>query len=58
MNRTKDLYFVAVKVLLRRDAQLLITHDVFGDWDIPGGRIKPDEFETPMQDIAARKIGE
>jgi 8-oxo-dGTP pyrophosphatase MutT (NUDIX family) len=58
MNEAKDTYFVAVKVLLRRDSDLLITHDVFGDWDIPGGRIKPDEFETPMEDIVARKIQE
>ena len=58
MNDVKDSYFVAVKVLLIRQDRLLIMHDVFGDWDIPGGRIKPNEFETPMQDIVDRKIRE
>jgi len=58
MNETKDQYFVAVKVLMKKGDNLLITHDVFGDWDIPGGRIKPDEFDTPMEDIVARKMSE
>lgn len=58
MNEMKDTYFVAAKVLLRRGDSLLLTHDVFGDWDIPGGRIKPDEFETPIEDIIARKMHE
>lgn len=58
MNQPKDTYFVAVKVLLRKGDSLLLTHDIFGDWDIPGGRIKPDEFETPIEDIIARKIRE
>ena len=54
----KDLYFVAVKLLLRDDDKLLITHDIFGSWDIPGGRIKPDEFEKPLELIIERKIKE
>ena len=54
----KDLYFVAVKLLLRNGDKLLITHDVFGDWDIPGGRIKKDEFEAPLESVAERKIKE
>lgn len=58
MNEPKDLYFVAVKVLLRRDKYLLITHDTFGSWDIPGGRIKPDEFDIPLEEIVARKMNE
>lgn len=58
MNEAKDTYFVAVKVLMRKDNELLITHDVFGSWDIPGGRIKPDEFETPLEEIVARKMTE
>lgn len=58
MNEQKDTYFVAVKALLRRGDDLLITHDIFGDWDIPGGRIKPDEFDTPMQDVVRRKLSE
>lgn len=33
----KDLYFVAVKVFLEKDGQLLILKDGFGEWDLPGG---------------------
>lgn len=54
----KDVYFVAVKLLLRDGDKLLITHDRFGDWDIPGGRIKKDEFERPLEDVVARKMRE
>jgi|GEM_PF-2006610 len=54
MNEPKDVYFVAVKVLLRRGNELLITHDVFDNWDIPGGRLKPDEFSAPLEDVIAR----
>lgn len=54
----KDLYFVAVKLLLRDGNKLLITHDVFGDWDIPGGRIKKDEFNAPLASVIERKIKE
>lgn len=54
----KDLYFVAVKLLLRNGSKLLITHDVFGDWDIPGGRIKKDEFDAPLESVISRKINE
>lgn len=57
-SKNKDLYFVAVKVLLRDKNKLLITHDIFGDWDIPGGRIKKDEFDTPLEAIIARKLRE
>lgn len=54
----KDRYYVAVKLLLRDGKKLLVTHDVFGDWDIPGGRIRTDEFETPIENIAERKMHE
>lgn len=54
----KALYFVAVKVFLRKGSELLITHDIFGSWDIPGGRIKSDEFAVPLEEVAARKIRE
>lgn len=54
----KDLYFVAVKLLLRDGDKLLITHDIFGDWDIPGGRIKKDEFEAPLESVIKRKMSE
>lgn len=57
-NNEKDIYFVAVKVFLKKNGQLLILKDNFGDWDLPGGRIKADEFETSLEDILRRKIRE
>lgn len=54
----KDVYFIAAKALLRDGDKLLITHDVFGSWDIPGGRIKKDEFEKPFETVLERKISE
>jgi hypothetical protein len=32
--------------------------DNFGDWDLPGGRIKKDEFETALDDVIARKMNQ
>ncbi len=54
----KDTYFVAVKVFLKKDGKLLIMKDNFGDWDLPGGRLKPDEFETSLEDVIKRKMTE
>ncbi|MEK7531087.1 MAG: NUDIX domain-containing protein [Patescibacteria group bacterium] len=54
----KDTYYVAVKVFLEREGKLFIFKDKFGMWDLPGGRIKKDEFETPLPDIIARKMRE
>jgi 8-oxo-dGTP pyrophosphatase MutT (NUDIX family) len=54
----KDSYFVAVKVFLERDGKVLICKDNFGDWDIPGGRIKKDEFDVPLEQIIRRKMSE
>ncbi len=54
----KDTYFVAVKVFLQKEGKLFIFKDRFGDWDLPGGRIKKDEFEKPLEEIIARKMKE
>lgn len=54
----KDLYFVAVKILLRDGNKLLITHDIFKSWDVPGGRIRANEFSTPLENVLARKMNE
>lgn len=54
----KDHYFVATKLFLRQDDRLLILKDNFGDWDLPGGRLKEHEFETSLHDVLARKIRE
>ncbi len=45
-------------MFLRDESKLLITHDIFGDWDLPGGRIKPEEFEKPLETVIARKMRE
>jgi ADP-ribose pyrophosphatase YjhB (NUDIX family) len=57
-SESKDTYFIAVKVFLKKDGKLLIMKDNFGDWDLPGGRIKKDEFETPLEKIIERKMFE
>ncbi len=54
----KDLYFVAVKLLIRDGNKLLITHDIFGAWDLPGGRIKKDEFKASLSSVIERKMRE
>lgn len=54
----KDTYFVAVKMFLEHDGKLFIFKDKFGDWDLPGGRIKPNEFDVPLEDIIQRKMNE
>ncbi len=59
MNSSKDTYFVAVKVFLEDSkGNLLITKDRFGDWDIPGGRLRENDFATPLEEIVARKMVE
>lgn len=54
----KDLYFVAVKVFLEKDGKFFIFKDGFGQWDLPGGRIKKQEFDIPLEQVVARKISE
>jgi 8-oxo-dGTP pyrophosphatase MutT (NUDIX family) len=55
-TQEKDTYFVAVKIFLEKDGKFLVMKDNFGDWDLPGGRIKKDEFEAPLESIIARKM--
>ena len=57
-NDQKDLYYVAVKLFLREGDRLLITHDIFGEWDLPGGRMRKDEFDKPLEAVIERKIRE
>ena len=54
----RDLYFVAVKVFLEKDGKFLILKDGFGQWDIPGGRIKKNEFNVSLEQIITRKLSE
>lgn len=54
----KGLFNVAAKVLLRDGDRILLLHDIFGDWDLPGGRILPSEFGGDIQDVIIRKMRE
>lgn len=54
----KEQYYVAVKVFLEKDGKFLIMKDKYGDWDLPGGRIKKDEFASPIEDVIKRKMSE
>jgi len=58
MEQPKDNYFVALKLFLRDEEKLLITHDIFGAWDLPGGRFRKDEFDAPFESVIARKMKE
>lgn len=58
-SNQKDLYYVALKLFLRDDDRLLILKDKYeANWDLPGGRIKPHEFDRPLEEIIARKMRE
>ncbi len=53
----KDLYFIAVKVFLIDDNnKLLITKDKFGCWDLPGGRLRQQDFDVNLEKIVERKM--
>ncbi len=52
------MYFVALKLFLGDGDKLLITHDIFGSWDLPGGRFKKNEFEASFESVIARKMQE
>lgn len=57
MNQNKDSYFVAVKIFLEDSkGNLLITKDRFGDWDIPGGRLRENDFDVPLEKVVERKM--
>lgn len=52
----RDLYYVALKLFLLQGGKLLVIKDIYGDWDLPGGRIRKDEFKAPFEKIIARKV--
>lgn len=54
----RDLYFVAIKAFLLKREKLFIFKDGFGNWDLPGGRIREDEFSKPLEKVLKRKIKE
>ena len=53
-----QLYYVAVKIFLRDGGKLLILKDEYGDWDLPGGRLRESEFNTPLEKVVDREIKE
>ncbi|MBY0538747.1 hypothetical protein K2P47_05125 [Patescibacteria group bacterium] len=55
---SKENWFVAVKILLRKGNELLVLRDTFGEGDIPGGRLRKDDFETPLLEVLKRKVTE
>lgn len=58
-NNGKDMYFVAIKVFLEDDkGNFLITKDRFDCWDIPGGRLRPEDFDVDLEDVVVRKMKE
>jgi len=58
-ENNKDLYFVAVKIFLENGkGEFLITRDRFDCWDIPGGRLRPEDFNVDLSDIVKRKMRE
>ena len=58
MKFDKATYFVAVKIFLEHQGKFLVLKDNFGDWDIPGGRIKESEFNIMLEKIIVRKMKE
>ncbi|MAQ59471.1 hypothetical protein CL638_02050 [bacterium] len=54
----KDQYYVAVKLFLEKDDKLFVFKDKWNAWDLPGGRIRIHEFETPLEDVIKRKMDE
>ena len=57
-KKAKDLYYVAVKVFLKRNGRFLFFEDGFGKWDLPGGRIRYNEFKKPLESVIKRKLKE
>jgi len=57
-KKAKDLYYVAVKVFLKQGDSFLIFKDGFGNWDLPGGRIRYEEFKKPLESVIKRKMKE
>ncbi len=58
------LFQVSLKIILKNEeGEILVLKtreesSLFGFYDLPGGRIKEDEIETPFEEILAREIAE
>lgn len=64
MKKQKDLYQISLKLLLQNDrGEILALKAVdngsyAGFYDLPGGRIDTDEFETNFSEIIDREVKE
>lgn len=62
--KQKDLYQIALKAILKNEKQEILilsavsTGTFKGFYDLPGGRIDIDEFETDVTEILKREIKE
>lgn len=62
MKKTKDLYQVSLKVILRNNKNEILalkavaSGSYAGFYDFPGGRINNDEFNVPFMEIASREV--
>lgn len=64
IENKRDFYNVSLKVFLKNDkGEVLILQAARegtykGFYDLPGGRIDIDEFETPLEEVIRREIQE
>ncbi len=58
MKRDYGIFYVGLKVLLRKGGDLLLLRTDDGYIDLPGGRIDNVEYRAPLQKIIAREIRE
>lgn len=58
MNPQGDNYNVAVKAFLVKENKIFLCKDIAGKWDLPGGRVSPDEFNMSFERILERELEE
>lgn len=64
MDNQRDFYNVSLKVFLRNEKGEVLGLEAArggsydGFYDLPGGRIGLDEFQTPLEDIIKRELKE
>lgn len=64
MPSKKDFYNVSLKVFLKNNRGEVLAlkanrgGSYKGFYDLPGGRINIDEFETPLENIIKREVAE
>jgi len=64
MSKQKDFYQISLKLIIKNNQGEILglkgldNGSYKGYYDLPGGRIDTDEFETSLPDIIAREIKE